>query len=768
MTNPEPASTLIRLLPRQGVVHVSRGRTALCIGTDGTIDPSNESQGLYVFQTRMLSQYKWLLEGKQPSLSTCSQVRQHTWLGYYYAAPPNAKETPAHESNPLQETIELRISRVVGGGLHEDAHLVNHTQITTSVSLELEVDADFASRSELKSGRKQHGILKKNWTANADSWHLEFDYRATHEYDHQGNQGVASLHRKITLTLEADSEPSYQDGKISFSVQLPPHGKWQACLKWNVEVDGLELPLENECDALVDAHGEWSKRSALFLREAADIRTLPSNNLAPTVQLALSRAREDLAALRLFDLDEGEHNWKIAAGIPTYLALFGRDLLAAAWQASLLSTDMSVGGLSILKTTQSTDTNPWRDAQPGRMIHEAHTDPLSVLNFSPKALYYGAESTSLLYPIIVSEVWHWIGKKEVIQPFIKPALDALAWADKYSRDENGFYKYKTNSEQGIKNQGWKDSSDAIVHADGSQAEDPIGTCEIQGFAYAAKVHFSEVLWWFGEEETAARLYKEAQEIKKRFNERFWMEDEGFIAMALDGKNQLARSIASDPGHCLTAGVLDDSIVKRVANRLLQPDLFSGWGIRTLSSNHPAYNPFSYHRGSVWPVENGGFVLGMARYGLHGEMWKLAQAMFEAASLFDYHRLPEVFGGHQRDSQHPFPGLYEKADFPQAWSASAPFAAMQGMLGIYPYAPLNTLFLDPWLPEWLPDVTVEDLKIGDALATIKFHRENDGRTEYSVERLEGTLHILRQPSPNSLTAGWGERIKDSIMSLLPVK
>jgi glycogen debranching enzyme len=200
--------------------------------------------------------------------------------------------------------------------------------------------------------------------------------------------------------------------------------------------------------------------------------------------------------------------------------------------------------------------------------------------------------------------------------------------------------------------------------------------------------------------------------------------------------------------------------------MMQPDMFSGWGIRTLSSSHPAYNPFAYHRGTVWPVENGAFVLAMARYGLKGEMWRLSRALFETATLFDYDRLPEVFGGHARDEKHPFPCLYEEADSPQAWSASVPFTILQAILGIYPYAPLQALFLDPHLPEWLPQITVEDMRVGKAVVSLKFSRDSSGQTSYQVVDLTGPLYIVRQPSPWSLTAGWAERARDAISSLLP--
>src|SRR6185437_15804657 len=201
---------------------------------------------------------------------------------------------------------------------------------------------------------------------------------------------------------------------------------------------------------------------------------------------------------------------------------------------------------------------------------EAHTDPLFVLNFTPQARYYGTSTGPFLFPICVSELWHSTGDKDAVRPFVKPALEALTWADKYSRDKDGFYKYRKRSEQGIKNQGWKDSSDAIVYPDGSQVEDPLGTCEMQAFAYAAKLHFSEVLWWLGESENARHLHHDAEELKKRFNDKFWLPEQSYVAMAVDKDDRLVETISSDAGHCLLSGILDSDFAPHVAKRLMRP------------------------------------------------------------------------------------------------------------------------------------------------------------------------------------------------------
>jgi glycogen debranching enzyme len=427
------------------------------------------------------------------------------------------------------------------------------------------------------------------------------------------------------------------------------------------------------------------------------------------------------------------------------------------------------GTLAELARWQGTAVNDWRDEQPGKMLHQAERGPLAMLNLTPLGRYYGSITTSGFYPVIVSELWHWTGDKDLVQPFISPALKGLRWLDEYADlDRDGFYEYQTRSEQGVRNQGWKDSDDAIVHADGSQAQVPIATCEEQGFVYLAKLHLSEVLWWLDQKDEARRLYAEAVELKRRFNEAFWMEDVGFFAMGLDRDKRQIKAIGSNAGHCLGAGIVAPDFVHRTADRLFEPDMFSGWGIRTLSDRNPAYNPYSYHRGSVWPVEHGSFAVGFVRYGLHDHVERLCRAQFEAAALFDFYRLPELFTGHHRDEDHPFPAYYPNANSPQAWSASATWCLLQSLLGLYPYAPLNLLLVDPHLPRWLPEISISNLHVGRAVIDMRFHRSKNGDSDYEVLRKEGPLHVVRQPSPWSLTATFAERLEDALSSLLPGK
>jgi glycogen debranching enzyme len=600
------------------------------------------------------------------------------------------------------------------------------------------------------------------------SWELAFDYRAEHAFVHHGDAGTATLHRGAILRVDGGGcAPRRSADRITFSLQLEPHAAWHACITLLPVIDGALLHGVYQCRAFGPTHNERDAARELFVAEATTFTRPESETLGPAVVPTLRQAVRDLAALRLHDLDGGDRAWTIAAGLPEYVSFFGRDTLTVAWQAGLISPALMRGTLAELARRQGTKINDWRDEQPGRMLHEAQTGPLAVLNVIPLGRYYGSITTSAFYPVVLSELWHWTGDKAQVLPHVEPALRALRWLDEYSdADRDGFYEYQSRSEQGVKHQAWKDSADAIVYEDGTQVQPPIATCEEQGFVYLAKLHMAEVLWWLDRGEEAKRLYAEAEELKRRFNDAFWMESEGYFALGLDPAKRQIRSITSNPGHCIATAIVDSGLVARTAGRLFADDLFTGWGIRTLSSRHPAYNPYSYHRGTVWPVEQGTFALGLYRYGLHRHVELLCRAQFEAATLFEFHRLPECLTGHPRDSRHPFPAIYPSANSPQAWSSSAVFNLLQAMLGLYPYAPLRLLFVDPHLPDWLPEITLANLHVGNAVVAIRFFRERDGSSDYRVLEQRGSLHVIRQPSPWSLTAGPVERLVDMLGSLAP--
>jgi glycogen debranching enzyme len=764
------ARTMVRLRPRPDTLYVSSGRTVLATDRGGFID-NGPDHGLFVHETRLLSRYRYRIDGVPLFPVALSSVTQRSWLGYYIAPAAAFAETsggsPAAE-NPLnaaaQNCIELRLSRYTGEGLHEDVDLTNFTQAQAELTLILELESDFADQTETHGKRVQCGDKTTRWAGGESHWEWRSDYEAVHHYSHQGKTGEARLRRGIAIRFSKATSPPQWDGeRIAFHVALEPRARWHCCVDHVPILEDRELVPRYGCRSFSLQDNDYDRRTRIFSNEATVFSNRDSGSLASVVVGALEQGKQDLAGLRLFDLDRGDRAWTSAAGLPMYVALFGRDTLTVAWEAAPVTTDLMRGTLPVLAEWQGKEIDNWRDEQPGRMLHEAHTGPLSALNYIPQGRNYGSMTTSGFYPFVVAQLWHWTGDKEVVRPFLDPAMAALKWLRDH-KDDSGFYKYRTRSEQGVANQGWKDSADAIVYEDGSQVSTPIATCEEQGIVYAAKLNLAEVLWWFGRKDEAKQLYREATELKKRFNEAFWMEDEGFLAMALDADNHQVRSIGSNALHCIATGIANKTFVDRSLQRLFEPDMFSGWGVRTLSSQHPAYNPYSYHRGTVWPVEHGPFAIGAYRYGCHEYVERVCRSQFETASLFDFYRLPECIAGHPRDEDHPFPALYPAANSPQAWSATTVYTLMQAMLGLQPFAPLRILFVDPYLPEWLPELTLSGLRVADAVVSIRFFRKANGNSSYEILETRGSLHVIRQPSPWSFTASLGERAGDLFTSL----
>jgi glycogen debranching enzyme len=715
-----------------------------------------------------MSRCEYFVDDKPLEVSALSNIDQHTWLGYYFrrvpGAPPREADTGSGQV-PLatEETLELRVYRRVGEGLHEDLHLTNFSRHATHFTLKVSIEADFADYVETGGNRQQRGHISTRWETTPPS--LTLHYSATSQA--HDAESPASFGSCLRLNINRSPvSPSWKKDSLLFDMQMAPGAQADICLTCVPIFDGKPLGVPESCNGGGESI-EYEARTKHFLERATGIENGRPRRTSERVIAALEQARADLAALRLFDLDHDEDAWVPAAGLPIYVALFGRDTLTAAWQSAILGPEILKGTLLELSRWVGHEDNPWRDEQPGKLLHEAHTGPTSILNVNPRSRYYGSITTSGFYPVVLAELWHWTGNRALVERLLPTALGGLEWLDEYGDvNRDGLYEYLSRSPAGTKHQAWKDSRDAMVDEDGSEIEPPIATCEEQAFVYIAKLHLAEVCWWLDRKELARRLRHEAHDLKERFNDRFWIESEGFFAMGLGPDGRQIRSISSNPGHCLAAGIVDEHHVAATADRLMSPELFSGWGIRTLSAEHRAYNPYSYHRGSVWPVEQGSFAMGFLRYGLHDHLARLARGVFDAAAIFEHTRLPELFGGQTRSVDQPFPALYPQANSPQAWSASALFMLVQGMAGLYPYAPLRALLLDPHLPDWLPTLTLRGVRVGDARVDLRFERSEDGRTSYQVLDKRGTLHIVRQPSPWSLTATLGERMRDALESVLP--
>lgn len=788
-------SDLIRLQTRPHQLIASQSRTVLICDRDGMITDVTE-HGLFVHETRVLSRLLWVLQGELYT-AEASSVHQNSTLVYAIAQPrrrlrdySGATRGSGRARGATEETLELRLANVLSDGLHQDADITNYTIQEQVVDVRLELDADFAGLDEVLSGqRQQRGRLRRAREVRGDAFELRWSWRARHRgqrIDRGAQLRLLGLPPNLRAARRA----------VSWQVTLAPGASAHVCLELAARIERQNLEPSPGCYQLESREA----RQTAYLEASTRIASRPQPQT--TVERALERARHDMASLRMFDLDRPlaatwrrqepqrtsvsserrpatarptggrlqqevavPPGWVPAAGIPNYVATFGRDVLTAAWQTALLGPDVLRGSLQVLRELQGARTDNWRDEQPGKMLHEAHTGPLAVLNYRPQGRYYGSFNTSPFYIIVLSEFLHWTGDRATTLQHLPAARRALAWMERYGHPgHKHFYSFQTRSSQGVKNQGWKDSGDALIYPNGALVPDPIATCEIQGYAYEAKLRMCELLWLAGERAQAARVLWQAHELKKRFNEVFWMPDANYFAMALDPQGKLVRSIGSDPGDALATGIVARDYVQPTVEHLFAPDMFTGWGIRTLSSEHVAFNPYSYHRGSVWPAENAAIGVGLRRYGHTRHLAELMRAQMAVAERFQFARFPEVICGHARSQAQPFPPVYPKSCSPQAWSAGAPVIFLQMLLGIYPYAPQHILFLDPALPDWLPEVALQGLRVGDACVDISFHRTADGGSRFQVTERSGRLRVLRQPSPWSVFATPAQRVEEFVDSL----
>jgi glycogen debranching enzyme len=472
----------------------------------------------------------------------------------------------------------------------------------------------------------------------------------------------------------------------------------------------------------------------------------------------LRRNVRDFASLPL--LHGRSDEWlALQAGMPAYPALFGRDTITAGWQAAFLDRGEALdASLVRLGRLQSDRENDWRDEEPGRIPYQVRQGPLARLDVNPYAAYYADFASPLMFVVALAHLYSWTGERACIERHWDTVRRILEWARTYGdRNGDGYLEYRTRSGKGTKNQGWKDSGDAIVYDDGTPVPPPIATCEIQGYWFAAQQLMAVLSAAMGADDDAKEYWRSAGELKERFNRDWWVEDERCVALALDPAGRLVSAVTSNAGHCLATGIVDDDHLPALVGRLFEPDMFSGWGVRTLSARHRAYNPISYHRGSVWAVENATIAFGLRRFGFDARALDIARALFDLAALYPEYRIPETVGGYAR-GEVPFPGAYPRSNPIQLWNASGFALLVHTILGLQPVAPLDLLVVDPALPTWLPEVVLRDLRIGGARATLRFWRDANGVSHAEVIEKSGTLRLLKQPPPESLSASAGDRIR----------
>ena len=707
-----------------------QGYSVLVTDTKGWIGKGLE--GVYLHQTRFLSCFHLRVEDAQLSCVSANTVDHHAITAYHLAhspagaaAKPPAERQDASGSEIVQKAIEVQVNAFCGTGLHLDVIVTNHGLAATDLTLVFELEADFADFNEALAGkRQQKGLVARRWSPATQGGTLELRYL-------RDDLDLASH-----MVLDGVERVSDLGSGLACPLHLAPQSSRLLTLAVHPHFLGTDFAPFYGTDGVFDQQG----MPAIKRREwEAGAQTVQASN--PAVQAAWDQAVSDLVSLQILEGD-GAAPFMVVAGMPNYTGLFGRDAYLTSLQTMVLSPQSLRGALQVVTPLNATQTDDETDAEPGKVLHQRQLGPLAQLKISPFLGYYGDQSTPGLFLLAAAAEFANTGDTEFFRSQRRALDGTLAWMA-HNQDERGFYPYQTRSTKGVKNQSWKDSGEAVLTHDGAMVHDPIAMADIQALYYAGQQALGLALIATGDEPAGHALIEQAADLKRRFNADYWMADEQYVAIALDAKGNQVRSVASDPGTCLAYGIIDDTRTQAVADRLMSEDLFSGWGIRTLSTKHPAYNPFAYHLGTVWPSPNAVTAFGLRRYGFDEHMFRLASGLFAASQIFDLDRLPEVFGGHARDARHPHPGLYPGACSPQAWSAGAVVLLVNTFLGLMPFAAKRALVVDPALPSWLPEMTVRNIRVGSARVALRARRCGSG-TELDI--LDGGgIEILRAPA-----------------------
>ncbi|CAN5619400.1 amylo-alpha-1,6-glucosidase [soil metagenome] len=606
--------------------------------------------------------------------------------------------------------------------MHEDYDLINYARREVALTLEIRVHSDFADVFDVK----KHEIVRRG-EINSRWYRTRRELRSVY--------ATNGFRRELVVSFErADPLPQFANGRLAFDLRLPPKDGWHVCVKWLPLTRSSRRPSTLACNAITEDRARFTAPRL----PAVEVRT-PNT----VVRAAWSQAVRDMEALRLEDPQFERGVFVPAAGIPWFLTLFGRDALITGMLGITGFPELAAGALRRLAEQQATGDDAQRDMEPGKILHEMRYGELAQLGLLPHTPYYGSHDATPLFVTTLSYLYHWTADRSLIERYLANAEAALRWIDRFGdRDRDGFQEYATRSTQGYYNQGWKDAGDAVPEADGTLAPLPLALCELQGYVYEAKLLMAELYEVLGRAVDARRLRRHAQELYACFNEVFWWEEEGTYYFGLNGAKRPIRSVASNAGHLLQSGIVPVERAGRVIDRLLRDDMWSGWGIRTLSSDHPAYNLFSYQNGSIWPHDNAIICGGMRRYGFDGEAAQVAEGLFEAAACFQATRLPELFAGLPRDAG-AFPVQYLGANVPQAWAAASIFRLIAVLGGFDARTGVDgaRLYVDPALPGWLPELTMKNLRVGSGFVDVRV--TNDGP---QVLHDTSGFEIVRGPAP----------------------
>jgi len=708
---------------REELLVIKDGELFLCARADGDIASAQVSgEGFYAYDTRYLSEVRLEVGGARPIALSYTLVDDHAVVDSTNAQLRRDAREPIPQLS-LSVTRELMIAF---GRLYYLIRLRNFLREPVTTTVSLAVAADFADMFEVRGGVRRaargHALAPKQTERG-----LVLAYVGE---DEAFRESIVELN-PIPDDLDLEARRA--------------RGRWRVSLEPGKPTEIL-ITAEPSIGGRRRAHRRPRTAAAELQRSSAEwyasCTAIDSDN--ELFDGLIATAIRDLRAL-IMPAPGGQI---ISAGIPWYVAAFGRDALVTAGEAMVLNPGLSLDALRVLARLQAAEDDPWRDAEPGKILHELRVGELAGAGVIPHTPYYGTVDATPLFLIRAADYYKWTGDLQTLRG-LRLALDgALRWIDEYGdRDRDGFVEYQRRSPGGLQNHGWKDSHDSVVHADGTLAEGPIALVEVQGYVYLAKLTIADVYDALGAPEVAAGLRHQAHALREAFNEVFWNPAEGTFALALDGHKRQVASVASNPGHCLYCGIVDPDKAGAVIERLTAPDMFCGWGVRTLSSKCPAFNPMSYHNGSVWPHDNAIIAAGMKRYRHDEAVMRIASALFDVATRARDFRFPELYCGFDRCDRASVVA-YPVACIPQAWATAAPFLLLQAMLGVSADAPAGALRIErPMLPDWLGRIRLERLRVGDAAVSLAFERDGDV-TRFALLGQHGRLSVTMAASESS--------------------
>jgi glycogen debranching enzyme len=665
--------------------------STFCV-SDERGDITDATMGLFAADTRFLSRWLLTVNGARPLLLSSDKVE-------YFSAAFFLRNPVTGELG--YDDLSIARERFVGDGMQESIVIKNHARRRLEFELALELGSDFADIFAVKAYDFAFGDPQ---SAPPLPGPVDPDFEA------DGNQFVLQAGDGFTgLTQVVFSQQGDVDGScVRYRIGLEPRESWRLRVDVIPSADGVPIvPARTE-----RKFGDERVRVRASL-DAWHLRVPQLRCTWPLLARTFDQSVADLASLRMQEVPLARGQLP-AAGMPWFMTVFGRDTIITCLQTLLFGPELARNALTTLAELQAAADDPETDAEPGKIVHEVRHGKGAFVWF-PR--YYGTVDATPLYLVLLSEVWRWTDDQAFVRDLREPAVRALDWIDRFGdQDGDGFVEYRRRSQRGLENQSWKDSDNSQLFHDGRPAQPPIAPCEVQGYVYDAKLRMAELareVW--RERELAQRLEREADELRTRFDEAFWIEERGgFYALALDGEKRHVDSLCSNIGHLLWSGIVKPERADAVVDRLMGDELWSGWGVRTMSSAETAYNPLAYHNGSVWPHDNSLIAWGLARYGRWPEAQRIIRRTLQAAEHFDY-QLPEVFAGFSR-TETPFPIPYPTAARPQAWAAAAPVLLLQILLGLQPDRRRQVLATGapPDVPSWAETLKLSAVRAFDRL------------------------------------------------------